>query len=194
MLQTIYHVIPAFYPLSSTLYTAGALSTSIKRGMLVGLNASGDAVPYDRAVSTQVPVGLAGDTIGTLSAGQFTNRISDMGNQGFASGYITVYSGGHFYIDINAGESDSSFPAGDVVTTGTVAVGDRLGPHSVAGQLVVNSSATAYNATAANQLIAQVVDDLAASSYKLPTGIPSEFEPSGDSDNPRKFCRVKMVI
>ena len=188
MLQPIYHVVSTFYPVSASAGT-------IAKGQLVGLNSSGEAVAYDRSVATQVPVGLAGEVKGTLTPGIFTNRVSDYGDQTYGSGQMTVYSnGGEFYVDINAGDSDTSFPAGEVVSDGTVSVGDKLTPHSVAGQLVVNGSAEPYSGTAANVLIAIVTDDLANSDFKIPTGIPNEFEPAGDSDNPRKFARIKLVI
>lgn len=195
MLQIIYHGIPSFYPVSASLYTNGVLTSPIKRGQLVGLNASGEAVPYDVSVAEQYPIGIAGDNATTLSAGQFTNRLSDMGNQTFASGFITVYSGGgDYYVDINANGGDSNFPMGDVVVDGTVAIGDRLAPASIPGKLTVNANALPQSTTPVNQLIARVTDDLATSGYKLPTGIPNENEPSGDSDNPRKFARIKLLI
>lgn len=188
MLQPIYHVVSNFYPVSAS---AGPIA----KGQLVGLNSSGEVVPYDRTVATQVPVGLAGDVKGTLTPGVFTNRVSDFGDQTYGSGQMTVYSnGGEFYVDINASDSDASYPTGDVVSDGTVEVGDKLAPHSVKGQLVVNASATPYNTTAEDQLIAIVTDDLAHSDFKVPTGIPGEFAPAGDSDNPRKFARIKLVI
>jgi hypothetical protein len=190
MLQPIYHIVSTFYPVAST---AGA----IKKGMLVGVDSNGQAAAYnDDNAATTVPVGLAGDTKGTLTAGQFTNRLADMGDQTFASGYITVYSGGEYYVDINqrATGGDADFPCGDVVYDADVAVGDKLSPKgSTAGVLTKNSSATPYG-TKPNFMVAVVVDDLAASDYMLPTGIPNENEPSGDSDTPRKFCRIKLVI
>jgi hypothetical protein len=188
MLQPKFHIIANHYPVKS--------GATIKEGQLVALDANGEALPYDRSVATQMPVGLSGDTVGSLTAGQFSNRVSDMGNEAYASGKLTVYSGGgEFYVDINGGGSDATFAAGDVVTNGSVSINDRLAPASTAGQLVVNSSAVnTYASTAADRLIAIVTDNLLADGYKLPTGIPGEFTPTGDSDNVRKFAVIKLLL
>lgn len=195
MLLPIYHGTPTFYPVSSDLYSAGQLVTPIKRGQLVGINEDSEAVPYDATEADQYPVGLAGDTVGTLSAGNFTNRVSDMGDQSFASGYVTVYNGGEYYVDINAEGDDTDTPTGDVIEDDEVSVGDKLVPsESNPGMLVVdNTNAVYQSSTAKYQLIARVVDSLSASDGKVPTGIPNENEPSGDSDSPRKFARIRLM-
>lgn len=185
MLQPIYHVISSFYPV--------APNATFKKGMLIGLDATGQAVAHGTGTSSTA-VGLAGDDKGSLTAGQLTNRVSDMGNQTYASGEVTVYNnGGEFIVDINQGGGDASFPAGDVVSDATVAIGDKLAASATPGVLTVNGSATP-GGTGANELIAVVVGDLSGDAGKLPTGIPGEYAPSGDSDNPRKFARIKLVI
>src|SRR5690606_41456513 len=99
MLFPIYHVIASFYPV--------ATGTTIEKGQVLAFDdAAGTVVLCD---GTTNPIGLAGDEVGTLSAGTFVNRVSDYGNDTYASGLITVYhGGGEFYVDI-----------GNVVSSGT---------------------------------------------------------------------------
>lgn len=193
MLIPYYHVIPAYYPVAS--------SVTIKKGQVVALNPSGQVI---LATGDEAPLGLAGDVVGTLTAGQFTNRVSDFGDDTSASGQITVYTnGGQFFVDLlecfEDGESYS-------VTNNTL-----LAVSSTAdGKLITAPSDSAlFSTTAGKQLVARIVDDLAATLGALPTGIPGEYEPSGNHEDlelsgaynypgdggpARKWCRVQLLI
>jgi len=140
-----YHVIADMYPVSST---------SITAGMLVSLNAAGQAIPAS-VIGTlgvgQNALGIAGDSSLT-SAGQTTaysdqvvigadgagtrwteNRVSDFYDETVASQKITVYNGGgKFWI------SENLFDAVAGIIPGT-----RLGVSSaVAGEWEDSVSAT----------------------------------------------------
>ncbi len=97
-----YHVVADMYPVGTT---------AISAGMLISLNASGQAIP-SAANPDQQSIGIAGDsrlaaegqttaysdqvTIGAGGAGtRYTeNRVSDFYNETLSSQKITVYNGG----------------------------------------------------------------------------------------------------
>lgn len=202
MLIPYYHVIPAFFPVAS--------AVTIKKGQIVMLNASGQVELADGTTST--PLGLAGDDVGTLTAGQFVNRVSDYGNDTYASGQITVYqSGGQFFVDLaDCFVDGENFNGGNGVSNGML-----LGASTASDGLftVANGSAAVHAANAGVtdglQLVARVVDDLSETAGALPSGIPGEYEPSGNHEDievngaynypgnggpARKFCRIQLLI
>jgi hypothetical protein len=103
------HVIADMYPVAAAAFVSG-----ISAGMLVTLNAAGEAIQATTSLMDSV-IGIAGDSILT-TAGQTTaysaevvvgaqdsdtartrwtsNRVSDMYDEAAASGKITVYNGG----------------------------------------------------------------------------------------------------
>lgn len=175
MLKVKYHVLASYHPVGTS---------DIKSGQVVALNSSGKVVPCD---NTMRPIGLAGDDRGTVTAGSFTNRKSDEGDESRSSGQMTVYKGpgSEFYVDFT-----------DVIGVASLAVNDVLSASATAGKLTNANSATAtpHSATAAQRAVAVVIDTLAGTSGKLASGIPNEFEPSGDSDVERKFALISLVI
>ena len=192
MLIPYYHFVPAYYPV--------AANQTINQGQIVALNASGQIV---LTTGNNQPLGLAGDKVGTLTAGKFTNRVSDYGDDTDASGQMTVYhSGGEFYVDL-----EECFETGiSSVTPGAflVASDSEDGMFDIAP-----NDAALHSQTAGKQLVARVVDDLASTLGALPTGIPGEYEPSGDHEDieingaynypggggtPRVFCRIQLLI
>ena len=128
-----YHVIADMYPVSST---------SITAGMIVSLNAAGQAIPATAGLDPGVQaVGIAGDSSLT-TAGQTTaysaqvvigadgagtrwteNRVSDFYDETVASQKITVYNGGgKFWISENLWDAAASVTPGlpvGVTTGGT---------------------------------------------------------------------------
>jgi len=195
MLIPFYHVIPATYPVDSA-------ATSIKKGQVVTLTTDGTVKLADGSnAATEQPLGLAGDSVGTLTAGQFVNRVSDYGNDTGASGQITVYqNGGQFYVDY-----EDCFVTGYSATTGELLVlSTDPGLMDTAP-----ADATIWGVASGKQIVARVVDDLAATQGALPTGIPGEYEPSGSHEDielsgasnypgnggpVRAFCRIQLLI
>lgn len=175
MLKIKYHILADYHPVGSS---------DIKAGQVVALDSYGKVVPCD---NTMRPIGLAGDDKGTVTAGSFTNRKSDEGDESRASGQMTVYKGpdSSFWVDFT-----------DVIAVASVSVNDVLTASSTAGKLTNENSATAtpHSATAAQRAVAYVADTLADTNGKLATGIPNEFEPSGDSDNERTWCLITLMI
>ena len=176
-----YHVIPATYPVGTT---------DIYPGYTVKVNSSGQIVPNTDA-DTQRPLGLAADEQASLSGfdpkTSFKNRVSDYGDETAASDQIAVYeSGGQFYVDV-----DTASITGVVTTGSTTTPGTLLYQSSTAGQL---SSSSRSNTNDADVPTAVVIDDLSATSGLLPTGIPNEYEPAGDSDSPRTFVLIKLLV
>lgn len=189
-IQVIYHNYASRLPIGTQ------TNSSLKPGQVAAIGTSGEVKLFAVAsYATVVPFGLIGDIKSTASASTFYNRVSDFNDETAASGYCTVYhGGGEFYIDINAGAGDTDYATGDVVNDSSVSAGDSLVGYGT-GQLQVNNSATyTYDRTAATGLIAVVVDPLTTDSGKLPTGIPNEWEPSGNSDLPKKWCHIKLML
>ena len=176
-----YHVIPATYPVGTT---------DIYPGYTVMVNSSGLIVPNTNA-ATQRPLGLAADkqaSVGTFDPRtSFSNRVSDYGDETSASGQIGVYeSGGQFYVDV-----DTASIYGVITTGSTTTPGTLLYQSATTGQL---SSTARSNSDDADVPTAVIIDDLSATSGLLPTGIPNEYEPAGDSDTSRTFVLIKLLV
>jgi hypothetical protein len=102
-----FHVVAAERPVAS--------GETIKEGMIVSLNSSGEVVR--QSSSYKIPYGLAGDTKSTTAssmpgvASGWQNRASDYFDETRASGKMTVYhSGGEFATDQFASNVSSKSP------------------------------------------------------------------------------------
>jgi len=190
-LQSIFHNYASRLPIGAQ------TDAAFKPGMVVTVGTSGEAKLLSSA-GTTLPFGLVADTKGSMTPGAFVNRLSDMGDETRASGYVTVYhGGGEFYLDCNQDASDTSFETGDVIEDASPAIGSKLSPGTTAGTLVVNASATNPYTVGANCLVAVVVgvpEVGGSDAYKLQSGIPNVWEPGYDSDAPKKFVHVKLFV
>lgn len=170
-------------------YTRHAGAT-IEPGHVVTVNSSGEVILCQRGVTSSC-IGLAGDTQGSVTGYDprtgFRNRASDYGDETVASGKISVYFGpGEFYVDIdttNDATAQGVIQYGTTLTPGTLLYVSATNP----GQLSSSSSGTA---------VAQVIaasDEIVEGTPNryLQTGIPNEFTPSGDSDNPKSFVLIR---
>jgi len=169
-LVEIYHVVAAS--------RAVATGESIKEGMVVSLDSSGDVVILDSTNS--VPYGIAGDTKSTSSsdmpgvASGYQNRASDYFDETSASGKMTVYhSGGEFATDQFVANVSSS------------SIGDPL--YAMNGLLCTASQSTQSG------VVARLVK--AAGTY--PSGVPG-IDINGDQalsgDNSNTYLEFKLVI
>lgn len=178
MLVPVFRVITTQFPIAAT--------TTIEQGMVVTLNSStGYAEKCDLA---DVPVGIAADRNRASEAYEFVNRVSDSGNDAAASGMLSVYSGGEFYVDVNDGAVTT--PGGTTIT-GVIVNGATTTPGSplytaANGQM----DDTSTNATK----VAVVLEDAAA----LDSGIPAEYEPASvemvDDATPRTWVKIRLVV
>lgn len=164
------HVLATSFPVNS--------SATILEGQVVTLNSSGEVILADNDLHTWA-LGFAGDQKSTLSAGSFANRAWELGDDTYASSRITVYRGvgTELYIDTT-----------DVITGTTPSIGDPLYVSATAGK--VQDSAPGSN----NVLVGRVLDDLSANSGYLDSGIPNVNVPVTDSDNPRTFFLISVLI
>lgn len=107
-LVELYHVVAASRAVKS--------GTTIKEGMIVSLDSTGEVVPVDGTNSW--PYGIAGDTKSTSAssmpgvAAGWQNRASDYFDETKASAKMTVYhSGGEFATDqFNSNIDDATAP------------------------------------------------------------------------------------
>lgn len=169
-------------------YTRNAAAT-IEPGQVVTVNGTGEVILCHRGVTNDC-IGLAGDTQGSVSGYDprtgFRNRASDYGDETVASGKMSVYFGpGEFYVDIDTTGTDTDrvIQNGSTLTPGTLLYVSATN----AGQLSSASSGAS---------VAQVIagsDEIVEGTPNryLQTGIPNEFTPSGDSDNPRSFVLIR---
>lgn len=160
------HVIATSFPVNS--------SATILKGQVVTLNSSGEVILADNDLHTWA-LGIAGDEKTTLSAGNFANRAWELGDDTYASSKITVYRGvgTELYLDTT-----------DAITGTTPSIGDTLYVSGTAGKL--QDSAPGGNDV-------QVARVIGASGY-LDSGIPNVNEPTTDSDSPRTFVLVSLLI
>jgi len=172
-LVELYHVVAANRAVKS--------GTTIKEGMIVSLDSSGDVVPVDG--TNAWPYGIAGDTKSTSAssmpgvASGWQNRASDYFDETKASAKITVYhSGGEFATDQynTTNVTDSSVP-------GTVLYGSATGILDTADPLGT----------------AQVVAVLLKAAGAYPSGVPG-VDINGDialgSESSNEYIEVKLMI
>jgi len=173
-LVELYHVVAA-----SRAVASGA---TIKEGMIVGLNASGEVVVQGDGTADWA-YGIAGDTKSTTAssmpgvASGWQNRASDYFDETKASAKITVYhSGGEFATDQynTTNVTDSSVP-------GTVLYGSATGILDTADPLGT----------------AQVVAVLLKAAGAYPSGVPG-VDINGDialgSESSNEYIEVKLMI
>jgi hypothetical protein len=179
MLIPVFRVITTQFPIAST--------TTIEPGMVVTLNSTtGYAEKCDLA---DVPVGIAADRNRASESYEWVNRVSDSGNDTAASGMLSVYSSGEFYVDVNDGAITT--PNGTAIT-GVVVDGATTTPGSylytaASGQM----DDTTTNATA----VAICLEDAGSEE----TGIPGEYEPGSsvayaDDATPRTWVKIRLLV
>lgn len=171
-----------------------AASTTIEPGMVVTLNAStGYAEKCDEA---DTPVGLAADKNRSTQAYEWTNRVSDLGNEAGASGLLSVYqNGGEFYVDIDDDaieQPDGTDITGVVASGATVTPGTEL-KTTASGQLIHSGT------TSVAIVVGNPSEYDGSASGVLETGIPGEYEPGSsveyaDDATPRTWVKIKLVI
>lgn len=167
-------------------YPIAAATTSVKRGQAIALNSDGEAILADGGGSSPntIPIGIAGDAVGSLTAGQLTNRAYELGNETAASGRLTVYyGGGSFWIDYGS--------TAEVCTDASVTVGAELSTGSSPADGKVSATASGGTTTK----VFRVENILADTSGYKDSGIPGPvYLPVGDSDSPSKFCQVRLLL
>jgi len=170
-LVEIYHVVAASRAVAS--------GETIKEGMVVSLDSSGEVVAQD-STTDPVPYGIAGDTKSTSAssmpgiASGYQNRVSDYFDETSASGKMTVYhSGGEFATDQFSSNVSSA------------AIGDPL--YANDGLLCTSAESTASG----------VVARLIKSAGTYPSGVPG-IDINGDQalsgDNTNTYIEFKLVI
>lgn len=167
-------------------YPIATATTSVKKGQVIALNSDGEAVLCDAggASPVTIAIGISGDDVGSLTAGQLTNRAYELGNESAGSGRLTVYhGGGSFFIDYGA--------SAEVCLDATVAVGDVLNTGSDTADGKVKISASGGTTTD----IYRVENLLTANSNYYDVGIPGPvLYPVGDTDSPSKMCLVRLLL
>ena len=186
MLIPIHTVVITQYPI--------AASTAIEAGMVVTLNSStGYAETCDEA---DTPIGLAADKNRDTQAYEWTNRVTDLGNETAASGMLSVYQGGEFYVDID--DSAITQPDGTAIT-GVVASGSTITP----GTTLLTTASGQMIHSGGGSDVAVVVGNPSeydgSSAGVLETGIPGEYEPGSsveyaDDATPRTWVRIKLLV
>jgi len=185
-------IIPCFRVYTTQFPIAG--TTTIEAGSVVALSTTGYAIPCDGDAgdTTAVPVGLAADRNRASEAGEWVNRVSDSGNDTAASGQLSVYSYGEFYVDVD--DSAITTPqgnaiAGVVVSTAVTTPGTAL--------LVDDTAANSgkMDSAGAGAAIGKFLETAAA----LDSGIPGEYEPGSsvayvDDSTPRTWVKIKLEV
>jgi len=164
------HILATSFPVNA--------SATILEGQVVTLNSSGEVILATHGVDTWI-LGLAGDVKGTLAAGVFTNRAWEHGDDTYASSKATVYRGvgTEVYVDTT-----------DVILTGaTVTIGTTLYLTATAGKM-------GNDPTTPSIQVARVIDNLSANGGYLDSGIPNVNVPTTDSDTPRTFLLISLLV
>jgi len=178
MLFPVFRVVTTQYPI--------AAATTIEAGHVIALDSDGYVV---KCPSGGVPLGIAADRNRASEAYEWVNRVSDSGNDTRASGMMSVYSMGEFFVDVD--DSAITTPGGTeidgVIDTGlTIAPGTALYTSSTAGHINTSSGG--------QTLVAYALMTPAA----LDAGIPGEYEPNSvemvDDTTPRTWCKIKLVV
>jgi hypothetical protein len=172
MIKTVQHLLSHSFKVNS--------SATILKGQLVVLNTSNEVVLMNEASYTWA-LGFSADEKTTLSAGAFGNRNYELGDDTYASGYVSIYTGpgSLLYVD-----TTDVLTSGATATTGTLLYADG---GADAGK--IHSSAGGTNVIE----VARIVNDLADNSGYLDSGIPNVNVPVTDSDNPRTFVMIQMI-
>jgi hypothetical protein len=177
MLFVRLHVLADHYPVAS--------SVNFKPGQVVALNSSGQAILQNEGSGDveEIPIGIAGDEVGTLSAKQFSNKAWELGDETAGSRRLTVYhGGGSFYVDYGSTScdvcEDTSLTVGAILKTDDDGTDDGK----------VSKDGT-------EKSIYRVENLLTETSGYLDSGIPGPvYQPVGDVDSARKFALVRLLI
>jgi len=205
MLIPIFRVIASQFPVDT-------LTGNVEMGMAVGLveNSAGNVVirkSDDNAAANtaQNVVGIAGDRKRASEAYEWTNRVSDMGDDTSASGLMTVYhGGGEFWFDVDDGNIttplNESTIRGPISSAATITVGgylyvaDSSQSNEESGQFH-NSESTAIVRSGEGVPVLQVVSKASS----IESGIPGEYEPGSsvnypDPSVPRTWVRARVLV
>lgn len=194
MIIPVYRVVVSQYPIDAT--------TRIEAGQVVSLDATTGKVV--KCYNTLRPIGLAADRNRNAESYEWTNRVSDFGNDTRASRLMSVYhGGGEFYVDVN--DSTITTPNGTAIG-GVVVSGDGVTYSAPLYASGVNADAATAGmltdtAGSATVVVATVLETEAA----LDSGIPGEYEPGSsvqyttdyDTSNgtgARKWVKIKLEI
>ncbi len=178
MIIPVFRVMTTQYPILA--------ATTIEAGMVVTLNTTtGNAEPCDLV---DVPVGLAADRNRASEAYEWVNRVSDSGNDTRASGMLSVYSLGEFYVDVD--DSAVTTPAGSSITG--VIVSDCV---TTVGQLLYTAASGQIDDTSGS---ATAIGNVLEAATSLDSGIPGEYEPNSvelaDDDTPRTWVKIRLQV
>jgi len=186
MIIPVFRVYTTQYPIAAT--------TDIEPGQVVALATTGYAIlcDGDAADTTAVPVGLAADRNRASEANEWVNRVSDSGNDTAASGMLSVYSYGEFYIDMD--DSAITTPAGTSIS-GVVTSTATTTPGTIAR--VDDTAATSGMIDSAGSGTA--IGKFIMTAASLDSGIPGEYEPGAsvayvDDATPRTWTKIKLEI
>lgn len=179
MIIPVYRVLTTQYPIAAT--------TTLAAGQPVTLNTT---TGYSELSNdTDTVVGLAADRNTASEAYEWINRVSDSGNDTRASGMLSVYASGEFYVDVD--DSNVTTPAGTAIT-GVVASGATT---TILTLLYSDASGQMTHTDGGGSELGLVLEAAAA----LDSGIPGEFEP-GSSVNeavdgtPRTWIKMRLEI
>ena len=177
-------IIPVFRGLTTQFPIAA--TTTIEAGMVVTLNSTtGYAEACDLA---DVPVGIAADRNRASESYEWVNRVSDSGNDTAASGMLSVYASGEFYVDMN--DSAITTPNGTAITG--VIVSDCV---TTPGAPLYTAANGQMDDTSGGATKIGICLEEAAS---LDSGIPGEYEPGSsvaytDDAVPRTWVKIRLI-
>jgi len=177
-------IIPVFRTLTSQVPIAA--TTTIEAGMVVTLNATtGYAETCDLV---DVPIGIAADRNRASESYEWTNRVSDSGNDTAASGMLSIYCGGEFYVDMD--DSAITTPNGTAIT-GVIISTAATTPGSF---LYTAASGQMDDTSTSATQVAICIEEAAT----LDSGIPGEYEPGSsvayaDDATPRTWVKIRLV-
>lgn len=177
MIIPVYKVVSSQFPIATT-------TTNIEAGMPIYIDSNGQCLRCD---ASDVPIGLAGDRTRASEALEWTNRVSDAGNDTAASGMLTVYhSGGEFWVDVD--DSSITTPGGTSITGVVVSLAATIADLAyTADNGQIDDSGT------------NVLGNFLTGEVTVESGIPGEYEPGSsvdyaDDDTPRKWAKIKLTI
>ena len=178
MIIPIHRVVTTQYPVGTTIKASG-----IEAGHAVCLDSNGYAIQSN---GSSPCVGLAADRIRASEANEWVNRVSDSGNETAASGYLTVYSRGEFWVDVD--DNSITTPLGTVIDG--VVVDDAA---------TINDTAYAIAAGKIDDSGSVAIGYFLSGETTLESGIPGEYEPGSsvgyaDDATPRSWVKIKFDV
>jgi len=178
-------VLTTQYPIAAT--------TTIEPGMVVTLNTSTGYAEKANAGDEANIVGIAADRNRASESFEWTNRVSDSGNDTAASGMLSVYSGGEFYVDMD--DSAITTPNGTSIA-GVIVAGTTTTPGTLLYAAATNGGADdgKMGVTSGSAAIVALCLEEAAS---LDAGIPGEYEPNSinyvTDGIPRTWVKIRLL-